>query len=105
MKSLSHVRLLATPWTVAHQAPLSMGFSRQEYWSGLLLPSPGIEPGSRPWRAGSLPAEPQGSLFLSGTLIEHGHTLTLTIVHVSAHTSVAGESQAYLSELMNKNSF
>ena len=34
VKSLSHVRLLATPWTAAHQAPLSMGFSRQEYWSG-----------------------------------------------------------------------
>ena len=33
--------MLETPWTVAHQAPLSMGFSRQEYWSGLLLPSPG----------------------------------------------------------------
>ena len=44
------VRLSATPWTVAHQAPLSMGFSRQEYWSGLPcpppgdLPKPGIEP-------------------------------------------------------------
>ena len=36
---LSRVRLLATPWTAAHQAPLSMGFSRQEYWSGLPLPS------------------------------------------------------------------
>ena len=40
VKSLSRVRLLSTPWTVAHQAPLSMGFSRQEYWSGLPLPSP-----------------------------------------------------------------
>ena len=40
VKSLSRVRLLATPWTAAHQAPLSMGFSRQEYWSGLPLPSP-----------------------------------------------------------------
>ena len=39
MKSLSHVRLLATPWTAAYQAPLSMGFSRQEYWSGVPLPS------------------------------------------------------------------
>ena len=38
-KSLSHVRLFATPWTAAHQAPLSMGFSRQEYWSGVPLPS------------------------------------------------------------------
>ena len=40
VKSLSHVRLLATPWTAAHQAPPSMGFSRQEYWSGVPLPSP-----------------------------------------------------------------
>ena len=41
VKLLSRVRLLATPWTAAYQAPLSMGFSRQEYWSGLPLPSPG----------------------------------------------------------------
>ena len=40
VKLFSHVRLLATPWTAAYQAPLSMGFSRQEYWSGLPLPSP-----------------------------------------------------------------
>ena len=40
MKSLSHVRIYATPWTAAHQAPASMGFSRQEYWSGLPFPSP-----------------------------------------------------------------
>ena len=52
VKSLSRVRLFMTPWTVAYQAPLSMGFSRQEYWSGLLfpspedLPNPGIEPRS-----------------------------------------------------------
>ena len=52
MKSLSRVRLFATPWTVAYHAPLSMGFSRQEYWSGVPfpspedLPTPGIEPGS-----------------------------------------------------------
>ena len=40
VKSLSRVQLLATPWTAAYQAPLSMGFSRQEYWSGVPLPSP-----------------------------------------------------------------
>ena len=40
VKSLSRVRLLATPWTTAYQAPPSMGFSRQEYWSGVPLPSP-----------------------------------------------------------------
>ena len=50
VKSLSHVQLFATPWTVALQAPLSMGFSRQEYWSGLPFPSPGdlLYQGSNP---------------------------------------------------------
>ena len=50
VKSLSRVRLFATPWTVAHQAPLSMGFARQEYWSGLPFPSPGDlpNPGIKP---------------------------------------------------------
>ena len=42
--SLSRVQLLSTPWTVAHQAPLSMGFLRQEYWSGLPFPAPGALP-------------------------------------------------------------
>ena len=50
VKLLSHLRLFATPWTIAYQAPLSMGFSRQEYWSGLPLPSPGDlpDPGTEP---------------------------------------------------------
>ena len=43
VKSLSRVRLLSTPWTAAYQAPPSMGFSRQEYWSGVPLPSPSLE--------------------------------------------------------------
>ena len=42
VKSLSHAKLLATPWTAAHQAPPSMGFFRQEYWSGVPLPSPPV---------------------------------------------------------------
>ena len=56
-----------TLWTVAHQAPLSLGFSRQEYWSGLPVPSPGdlpdpeVEPGSPALQTDSLPFEPQGS--------------------------------------------
>ena len=55
-----------TPWTVAHQAPLSMGYSRQEYWSGLPFPSPGhlTDPGIKSWsptlQADSLPMEPPG---------------------------------------------
>ena len=60
----SHSVMFVTPWTVAHQAPLSMGFSRQEYWSGLPfpspgdLPNPGIKPGSPALQADSLPSEP-----------------------------------------------
>ena len=63
VKSLSHVRLFVTPWTVAHHVPLSMEFSRQEYWSGLLFPSPGdlpdpgIEPESLALWADALPSE------------------------------------------------
>ena len=48
VKSLSRVRLLATPWTAAYQAPLSVGFSRQKYWSGVPLPSPFIRTVKRP---------------------------------------------------------
>ena len=61
VKSLSRVRLFATPWTVAYQAPPSMGFSRQEYWSGLPFVSPGdlpdseIKPASPALQAESLP--------------------------------------------------
>ena len=64
VKSLSRVRLFATPWTVAYQDLPSMGFSRQEYWSGLPFPSPGdlpdpgIEPGSPTLQADALPSEP-----------------------------------------------
>ena len=67
VKSLSHVRLFATPWTVACQAPPSMGFSRQEYWSGLPFPSPGdlpdpgIEPGSPALESVALTSEPPGN--------------------------------------------
>ena len=71
VKLLSCVRLFVTPWTVAHQAPPYMGFSRQEYWSGLLgdLPYPGIEPRSPTLQADALtseaPGKPLSSLRLS----------------------------------------
>ena len=64
---LSHIQLFAAPWTIAPQAPLSMGFSRQEYWSGLPfppprdLPNPGIELVSQHllhWQVDYLPLEP-----------------------------------------------
>ena len=64
VKSLSRVRLFATPWTVAFQVPPSMEFSRQEYWSGVPFPSPGdlrnpgIEPSSLALQIDSLPSEP-----------------------------------------------
>ena len=66
VKSVSCVQLFSLLWTVAHQAPLSMGFSRQEYWSGLPFPSPGdltnpgIKPKSPTLQVDSLPAEPLG---------------------------------------------
>ena len=66
VKSLSSVRLFASPWTLAYQAPLSMGFSRQECWSGLPFPSPGdfpdpgIKPGSPALQADALLSEPPG---------------------------------------------
>ena len=68
--SLSRVRLLATPWTVAYQAPPSMGFSSQEYWSGLPCPppgdltNPGMDPRSPTLQADSLPSEPPGEPFM-----------------------------------------
>ena len=68
MKSLSHVRLFATPWTVAYHISLSMGFSRQEYWSGLPfsspedLPNPGIEPRSPTLKADAYHLSHQGNL-------------------------------------------
>ena len=67
-KLLSGVQFIMTLWTTAHQAPLSMAFSRQECWSGLTFPSPehlpdpGIEPGSPALQADSLPLSHQGSL-------------------------------------------
>ena len=77
MKSLSRVPLFATPWTVAHQAPPSMGFSRQEYWSGLPFPSPGdlpdpgIESRSPTFQAEALTSEPPGAKF--------SHKLDITV--------------------------
>ena len=64
VKSLSRVRLSATPWTVAHQAPLSMGFSRQEYWSGLPFPSPGESSWPRDWTQVSLIADRHFNLWV-----------------------------------------
>ena len=87
MKSLSRVRLFAAPRTIARQAPPSVGFSRQEYWSGLPFPSPGdlpdpgIESRSPASQIGSLPSKPPGKPWngkrTSQTLLtfQHPHTL------------------------------
>ena len=86
---LNHVPLCATPWTVALQAPVSMGFSRQEYWNGLPLPSsgdlpdPGIKPLSPALQADSLPLSHLGSpqkLLWSLENQEH------TYIHTHTHT-------------------
>ena len=67
VKWLSRVRLFETPWTAASQTPLSMGFSRQEYWSGVPFPCPGdlpdsrIEPGSPALQVDYLPSKPPGN--------------------------------------------
>ena len=66
VKSFSHVQIFVTPWTVAYNAPPSMGFSRQEYWCGLPfppledLPDPGVEPMSPALQVDSFPSEPPG---------------------------------------------
>ena len=88
---LSCVRFFATPWTVAHQAPLPMGFPRQEYWSGLPfpfpgdLPDPGIEPRSPVLQADSLGSEPPGKPKYKkrkGKTHTHTHTLLSVVPHI-----------------------
>ena len=89
VKLLSHVRLFATPWTVACQAPLSMGFSRQEYWSGLPfsfpgdLPNPGKEPGSPALHADSLPPD---------SLVAKNLKMTLNFSDLSQHVEQTGNT-------------
>ena len=74
LESESEVQLFVSPWTVAYQAPPSMGFSRQEYWSGLPfpspgdLPNPGIKPGSPALQADALPSDPPGKLVLEANI-------------------------------------
>ena len=89
VNSLSRVWLFATPWTVAHQAPLSMEFSRQEHWSGLPfpspgnLPNPGIECRSPTWQADALSSEPPGNTSGKPTLILRYNVIPSTTFNVS----------------------
>ena len=84
---------LATPWTAAHQAPQSMGFLRQEYWSGLPCPppedlsNPGREPRSPALQADSLPSEPPGKPNLITEVYEHVLiSINITTTHPSQHS-------------------
>ena len=78
VKSLSRVQLFVTPWTVAYQAPQSVEFSRQEYWSELPflspgdLPNPGIEPRSPALQADALPSVPPGKPRLINVEMHNG---------------------------------
>ena len=71
LNRFSHLQLFVTLWTVAYEAPLSMGFSRQEYWSGLPFPSQGIFPsqGSNLHLLRSLPLAPPGKTFIQRNFI------------------------------------
>ena len=77
VKSLCHVQLFATPWTVAYEAPASMGVSRQENWSGLPfpspgdLPNPGIKAGSSALQTETLLSEPPGKPLLPDPFPQH----------------------------------
>ena len=94
----SPVWLFATLWSVAHQAPLSMRFSRQEYWSGLPflssgdLPDPGIKPRSPALWADSLPPEPPGKPYVynivSVSAIKQSEAVRHTHTHTHTHTDI-----------------
>ena len=99
VKSLSRIQLFATSWTVAHQAPPSMEFSRQEYWSGLpfpspgYLPDPGIKPGSSVLQADALPSEPPGNKAVLDNLNEsnpYPHHFPYQTVTVGTHPNCPG---------------
>ena len=102
VKLLSHVQLFATPWTVAYQPPLSIGFSRQEYWSVVPLPSPGhlpdpgIEPRSSALQADALPSEPPG---MSGGTNWESSLETYTWPRVRQAAAESGPQRSALSHL------
>ena len=79
------VQLLATPWTVAHQAPLSLGFSRQEHWSGLPFPTPGDLPDPGIKSISLMPPAVAGGFFTTSTtlealIIDKYHPITLFLI-------------------------
>ena len=110
VKSLSHVWLFATPWTVAYQASPSMGFSRQEYWSGLPFPSPGdllnprIKPGSPALEADALNSEPPRKLqecsnYRTIVLISHASKVMLKILQARLQQYITMNFQMFKLDL------
>ena len=91
---LSHVRLFAAPWTVAHQAPLFMGYPRQEYWSGLPFPSPGHLPnlGTKPKSPASLALAGGSPTTVYPALNSLSHLCVLGISHGYITPTVLGEN-------------
>ena len=90
-ESLSRVRFFATPWTAAHQAPLAMGFSRQEYWSGVPLPSP---PWSRSYSFMITSTHPQQYLRIAIGL----DTMILSLVIKDKYMNIHAHTQIQLSQ-------
>ena len=92
-QSLSHAQLFCDPWTVAHRAPVSMGLSRQEYWSRLLIPSPGVIPYPRikpeslasPALAGrSFTSVPPGKPYIKYSTVAKSITQAAQIHHLAS---------------------
>ena len=109
----SHVQPFVVPWTVAHQAPLSMGFSRQEYWSGLPSPPPGDcpDPGWDPrllhlfhLQADSLPLAPPGKPCALNIYLKSNYS-SFTLLPVLYHRSgnCQGIKQAFMSAFISKD--
>ena len=107
VKSLSHVWLFATPWTIAYQAPGSVGFSRQEYWSELPFPSPGdlpdpgIEPKSPKLQADALPSELPGKSLRLGDEKSYGR---VSITNLNEPSFVYSKT-TFLSSYLTGNLF
>ena len=107
VKSLSRVRLLATPWTAAYQAPPSMGFSKQEYWSGVPLPSPApliylysfLHPTKSRWR--SLCCLPPGFITSSRRLEHYPYTSVLVECSISVFSLMVSPLDCQLLDCMN----
>ena len=99
----SRVQLFSTPWTITYQALLSMGSSRQEYWSGLPFPSPGdiLDPSSKPGsptlQADTLPSEPPGKPEMKVQSLNHWTTSELSLVLLTTCSMRLGKCKLYRS--------